>query len=134
MRRSVKVAAPLLAATAVTMLSSGCRTTEMQRCVDENNHVVDDNLCANLPPASGGPQNPNSGGYGYVPYRPLYRYYYGGWGGYTPGTLAGGGSLSPGEGHSYTTSRGLRTGTARGGFGGWFSTHSSSGHAGGGGE
>lgn len=98
----------------------------MQRCVDENNHVVDDSLCANLPADNGkdngNQQHPNMGGQGYVPYVPLYHRYYGGWGGYTVGTLVGGGAMTPAEGHSYVTSRGVRTGTVRGGFGRWFST------------
>jgi len=121
-RRSLHVTAPLLAAAAVAM-SSGCRKPEMQRCVDENNQVVDDSLCANLPPVSGNQQYPNMHGGGIVPYRPLYHYYYGGWGGYTPGTVVGGGSLTPLEGHGYISSRGIRTGTVRGGFGHGFSYH-----------
>jgi hypothetical protein len=115
MRRSTKVTAPLLAATAIAMIS-GCHKPEMQRCVDENNKVVDDSFCANLPQDNSN-QYPNMTGHGYVPYIPLYHYYYGGWGGYTPGTLAGGGSTMPAGGHSYVTSRGVRTGTVRGGFG-----------------
>jgi hypothetical protein len=112
-------------------MSSGCRKPEMQRCVDESNRVVDDSLCAGLPPVQGGnPQYPNMGGQGYVPYRPLYRYYYGGWGGYTPGTVIGGGSLTPLEGHGYVSSRGVRTGTVRGGFGHGFSSLGG-GHSGG---
>ena len=129
MRRSSKVAAPLLAATAMAMLS-GCRKPEMQRCVDENNRVVDDSFCANLP-ADNRNQQPPYGHGGFVPLVPLYRYYYGGWGAYTPGTLAGGGSTTPMNGHSYITSRGVRSGTSRGGFGRWFSSHGS-GHGGGG--
>ena len=49
MRRSPQVLAPLLASTAVALLA-GCRGPEMQRCVDENNHVVDPSFCKNLPP------------------------------------------------------------------------------------
>ena len=40
MKRSTQVAAPLVAAAAMAMLS-GCHHQEMQRCVDENNKVVD---------------------------------------------------------------------------------------------
>ncbi|MBS1800260.1 MAG: hypothetical protein JSS95_10575 [Acidobacteria bacterium] len=130
MRRSTKVAAPLLAATALAMMS-GCRKPEMQRCVDENNKVVDDSFCANLPQNNGNQQYPNMGGGGFVPYVPLYHRYYGGWGGYALGTLVGGGSTSPVEGHSYITSRGVRTGTVRGGFG---RSMSSGSHGGGAGE
>lgn len=108
---------------------SGCHKPEMQRCVDENNHVVDDSFCSSLPATNPNQQSQNPGGGGYIPYRPLYHYYYGGWGGYTPGTLVGGGAISPQEGQGYVTSRGVRTGTVRGGFGRWFSFH-----GGGGGE
>src|SRR5215469_4448368 len=107
MKRSAHVAAPLLAAAALSM-TSGCRKPEMQRCVDENNIVVDDSLCAKQPQSN--QQYPNmGGGGGYVPYHPLYHYYYGGWGGYGWGTQAGGGSTVPAEGHSYANSAGHTT-------------------------
>ncbi|WP_263368036.1 hypothetical protein [Edaphobacter bradus] len=109
MRKSRHVAAPLLAAAAIAMMS-GCHKPEMQRCVDENNRVVDDSLCANQPP---GAQNQNPNGTGYFPN--IYRYYYGGWGGYDRGTMVGGGSYAPVSGHSYADSSGH--GTVRGGFG-----------------
>jgi hypothetical protein len=128
MKRSAKVTAPLLASLALSM-TTGCRKPEMQRCVDETNKVVDDSLCANQPQA-GGPQQQRPDGHGgFIPYIPLYRYYYGGWGGYGLGTLVGGGSNSPAEGHSYINSTGVRTGTVRGGFGRSMSSgsHSSSG-------
>lgn len=124
MKRSVRVTAPLLAATAVAWMA-GCRKPEMQRCVDESNRVVDDSLCANLP--TDNQQPTNMGGHGYVPIVPLYHLYYGGWGGYALGTAVGGGSLSPAEGHGYVNSRGVRTGTTRGGFGGWFSSRGGGG-------
>jgi hypothetical protein len=130
MRRSAQVVAPLLAATAIAMMT-GCRKPEMQRCVDESNKVVDDNFCANLPQA-GGQQYQNLGGGGFVPYVPMYHYYYGGWGGYALGTLVGGGSTNPIGGRSYITSRGVRTGTVRGGFGRSMSSGGS--HGGGAGE
>ena len=50
MKRSAKVTAPLLASLALSM-TTGCRKPEMQRCVDENNKVVDDSLCASQPQA-----------------------------------------------------------------------------------
>ena len=112
-------------------MMTGCRKPEMQRCIDENNKVVDDNLCANLPQANG-QQNQTPGGIGYVPYIPLYHYYYGGWGGYALGTLVGGGSSTPVDGRSYINSRGVRTGTVRGGFGRSMSSGGS--HGGGAGE
>src|SRR5260370_40987785 len=92
MKRSPKVAAPLLAAAALAMMA-GCRKPEMQRCVDENNKVVDDSLCANQP-QQGSKQYQNLGGGGYVPYIPLYHYYYGGLGGYRLGRESCGGSYA----------------------------------------
>ena len=135
MKRSAKVTAPLLASVALAM-TTGCRKPEMQRCVDENNKVVDDSLCANLPQTNnqtnGQRQYQNMGGSGYVPYIPLYHYYYGGWGGYALGTLVGGGGTTPADGHNYVNSRGIRTGTVRGGFG--RSMSSSDSHGSGAGE
>ena len=128
MKRSTKVVAPLLAAAGLAMMS-GCRKPEMQRCVDENNQVVDDKFCADQPAAA---QNQNPNGIGYVPH--VYRYYYGGWGGYGWGTRVGGGSYLPSEGHSYVNSAGHTT-TVRGGFGSSMSRGSSSGgHGAGAGE
>lgn len=120
MRRSAQVSAPLLASVALAILS-GCRRPEMQRCVDENNKVVDDSLCQNLPNAQGN-SNGTHGGIFFFPYR---YYYYGGFGGRGLGSTVSGGSLTPMAGHSYST------GTSRGGFGRSFS----GGHgSGGGGE
>lgn len=123
MRRSRQVAAPLLAAAALAILS-GCRKPAMQRCVDEQNHVVDDKLCANQP--QGQQQRSDSHG-GFIPFFIPYHYYYGGWGGYGLGSTVGGGGLTPGFGRSYATRSGVST---RGGFGGSFSPGGS--HAGGG--
>jgi hypothetical protein len=117
MRRSQKVTAPLLATAALAMLA-GCRKPEMQRCVDENNHVVADNLCQAQP----GLQQQHVDPY-YPLFYPHYHYYYGGWGGYGLGSLVGGGGYSPLAGHSYSSS------TTRGGFGSSFHS-SSSGHGG----
>jgi hypothetical protein len=120
MKRSTQVAAPLLAAAALSLLT-GCRKPDMQRCVDEHNNVVDDSFCKNQPNQQ---QRPDGHG-GFIPFFPLYRYYYGGWGGYGLGTHADGGAFTPTPGHAYTT---------RGGFGSSFSeggSHSSiNGHAG----
>lgn len=119
MKRSTKVAAPLLAAAAMAMLS-GCRQQEMQRCVDENNKVVDPSFCQQ----TGQQQRPD--GHGGFIFMPLpYHYYYGGYGGFAPGSVAGGGAFAPTPGRSYTT-------TSRGGFGSSFS-HSSAGEGGRGG-
>ena len=127
MRRSNKVAAPLLAAAALSMLT-GCRKPEMQRCVDENNKVVDDSLCENQPNAqqqqNQQQQNQQHGG-SIVPFL-LYHYYYGGYGGFGLGSIVGGGSITPDPSRSYTTRSGV---TTRGGFGRSMSSgsHSSGG-------
>jgi len=114
MRKSAQVAAPLLAAAALAMLS-GCRQPEMQRCVDENNKVVDDSFCHQPgQPGQAQQQRPDGhGGFIFIPI-PSYHYYYGGFGGYAPGTVVGGGSVTPIPGRSYST-------TSRGGFGKSFS-------------
>jgi hypothetical protein len=110
MRRSAQVVAPLLASAAVTLLA-GCGP-EMERCVDQQNHVVDSSFCKNLPP----PQASNNPGSS-APFFP-YRYYYGGGGSYGYGSVVSGGSFAPVPGHSYS----LTSGTTRGGFGKLFSS------------
>ena len=130
MKRSSHVAAPLLA-TAALAITTGCRKPEMQRCVDENNKVVDDSLCANQPQGQA-QQRPDGHG-GFFPIFIPYHYYYGGWGGYGLGSVVGGGSYAPAPGSSYTTRSGV---TTRGGFGSSFSeggSHGSSGSSSGGG-
>jgi hypothetical protein len=137
MKRSTQVAAPLLAAAALAMIT-GCQKPEMQRCVDENNKVVDDKFCANLPTQQAVQQRPDGHG-GFIPIIFPYRYYYGGWGGFGLGSVVGGGGYSPVAGRSYANHSGV---TIRGGFGSSFSeggSHSSGsgeggGHGGGAGE
>src|SRR5258705_3834841 len=102
MKRSTQVTAPLLAATALSILT-GCRKPEMQRCVDEQNHVVDDKLCANLPDQQGIQQQRPDGHGGFLPIFIPYRYYYGGLGGYRPRRAVGRGSYAPAPRRSYTT-------------------------------
>ncbi len=84
----------------------------MQRCVDAQNRVANPALCRTT--GSGG----GSG----------YRYYYGGRGNYTPGSVASDGSTSPESGHSYSTTNG----TVRGGFGSSFGGGGEAGGEGGG--
>ena len=116
MRRSKQVVAPILASAAVALLS-GCKP-EMQRCVDENNRVMDPSYCKTLESNSTQTTVGPSGG------AHVYRYYYGGGGSYAVGSTATDGSYAPASGHSYSTT----TGTARGGFGSSFSSgHGSSG-------
>jgi hypothetical protein len=120
MKRSIQVSAPLLAATALALLT-GCRKPQMQRCVDEQNRVVPDTYCQN-------PQQTRNATGGYVP---MYRYYYGGSGGFGIGTPVTGGSYTAVSGASYATS------TSRGGFGssmGGGSSSSSGGDAAGSGS
>jgi hypothetical protein len=119
MKRSIQVAAPLLASTAMALLA-GCHQPEMQRCVDEQNHVVADSLCQT--PGVAGQQHPTGSGVGFFPV-PIYRYYYGGGGGWGLGSTATGGGYVATPGRSYATS------TSRGGFGSSFG-----GRGGGGGE
>jgi hypothetical protein len=119
MKRSLNVTAPLLASAALGLLTA-CRKPQMQRCVDEQNHVVDDKFCQNLPNSQ--TNMPSNHGTGFVPY----HFYYGGIGGYDLGSTVSGGSYIAAPGVSYTT---------RGGFGG--TSGESSGHgaaSGGGGE
>ncbi len=123
------LSAPLLATVALASLTA-CRQPEMQRCVDDLNHVVDDKLCDSQQPANNSTAHGGAGGGGF-------HYYYGGSGSRTVGSTATDGSTTPAPGHSYST------GTSRGGFG---STHTGSeggghgsggeggGHGGGGGE
>ena len=103
MKRSAKVTAPLLAAAALA-LTTGCRKPEMQRCVNQDNIVVDNDLCSARGEQRILGEKPAPAG--------RYRYYYGGTGSMEPGTLATAGSLAPVEGHTYAT-----TATRRGGFG-----------------
>lgn len=126
MKRSIRVAVPLLASAALSLMAVGCRQREAQRCVDETNRVVDQKLCQ----AGGAQPVRNASGGFYMPY----RYYYGGMGGYALGSVLSGGSTTPLAGHSYSTSS--PRGTSRGGFGSSFSGESSSGggHSASGGE
>ena len=133
MRRSAHVFAPLLASTALALV--GCHHPEPQRCVDEQNHVVDPKFCANLPPGATAAGNlSNGGGYygnhgsGFIFIPHMYRNYYGGTGGSSLGDTLSGGSYAPIAGRSYSTSAGSAggrsvssSGTSRGGFGSSFS-------------
>lgn len=121
--RSVNVSAPLLAATALALLTTGCRQPQPKRCVDDKNQVVDPSFCA-----AQNPNQPQNNGVYHPGYWP-YHYYYGGSGGYAPGTIVTGGSTAPRPGVSYST-------TTRGGFGSSFggAGEGGSGHGGSGGE
>ena len=89
---------------------TSCQRTEMQRCVGPDDMVVGEGNCDHPPPGI----------------RPgFYHWYYGGGGGYLPGTRAEGGGLTPHSGFSS-----VRGGSvSRGGFGHFFSGgHGGSGH------
>lgn len=114
-RRSLYVAAPLLAATALT-ITTGCKQKEMQRCVDETGKVVADNLCQGQVQQRV-EQRPDGHG-GFVPlFIPLYRPYFGGGGGYNIGDRVYGGGYTSVPGHSYASPS-----VSRGGFGSHFSS------------
>jgi len=100
MKRSTQVAAPLLASVALAMLA-GCKQTQMKRCVNQQNVVVDDSFCENQPG-----QQQNNNNYYHPPGIGLFRWYYGGAGTYYPGSFATGGGYAPASGFSYATSRG----------------------------
>jgi hypothetical protein len=121
-RRSAQVAAPLLAAAALALVTTGCRQPQPKRCVDDKNQVVDPSFCA---VSDQDRSNPLYHGSGWP-----YHYYYGGSGGYAPGSFVSGGSTVPSAGVSYST-------TTRGGFGSSFGGGeggSGGGHGGSGGE
>jgi hypothetical protein len=109
-KKSSSVAAPLLASAALTFLA-GCRSHEMKRCVDDHNVVVDDSHC-NAQQQPNGQQQQHPGGVGFYPVP--YRWYYGGWGGFSGGSTVGGGGFVPAAGHAYSSA------TERGGFGSTF--------------
>lgn len=125
-RRSARVAVPLLAAAAVALLT-GCRQPQPKRCIDEKNQVVDPSFCEAQGQGQGQGQSQNNNLYhpGFWPY----RYYYGGSGGFAPGSIVSGGSIVPTNGVSYST-------TTRGGFGSSFGGGEAGGegHGGSGGE
>lgn len=85
--------AALLLATAALSLQTGCRKPEMQRCVDLQNVVVDDDLCR------------STGEQRVLGHKPAasssFRYYYGGTGSTEAGTLATGGRYMPERDHTY---------------------------------
>ncbi len=122
MKRSLHVAAPLLASAALALVTAGCRQTQPKRCVDDKNQVVDPSFCEVSDKDRNNPLYRSSGW--------PYHYYYGGSGGFAPGTIVSGGSTLPVAGTSYST-------TTRGGFGSSFGGgegEGGGGHGSGGGE
>ena len=101
MRRAFQVSVLFVAVTVVVLLS-GCRKTEMRRCVDMQDMVVAEELCRVTGEQRILGQRPRPAG--------SYRYYYGGEGSHDAGTLATGGDYLPAEGHTYETIRIKRVG------------------------
>lgn len=121
MHRAAKLVTPLLAAAAVSILT-GCRPKEMQRCVDEHNNVVADNLCNGQSQQRVEQRSDGHGGF-FPFFIPMYRPYFGGYGGGI-GSSVGGGSYAPVPGHSYSAPGkgffGSSGSVTRGGFGSSF--------------
>ncbi len=119
MASSTRIATPLLAAAALSILT-GCRPKEMQRCVDETGKVVADSYCAGQPAA---PERVDDGHGGFLFIPHVYRPYYGGIGGYGLGDRVSGGSFNASPGVHYASplsgGRGFfgGHGISRGGFG-----------------
>ena len=89
-----------------------CDSTDIKRCVDKNDLVVEDDKCAGVPASGWSPGLP-------------YHWYYGGNG--FMGQKASGGYPHPASGVSYGTH-----GSSKGGFGGSAGLHGAGGHGGGG--
>jgi hypothetical protein len=86
------LAAPLLAV-AVLSFTTGCHKPEMQRCVDQQNTVVDDDLCHSNGEQRVLGRQPTASS--------SFRYYYGGTGSTAAGTQATGGSFMRRRDHTY---------------------------------
>ena len=122
---------------------SGCsrmREAEVQRCIDETGQMADEQRCREQ-------YAPHHGGY--YGYRPVYRWVYGGNGGYMPGSRVTGYSEVPtanmehvtasslaARGYSVggarvglTSSGGFAAPSSRGGFGSIGEGHAGGGHA-----
>jgi hypothetical protein len=112
MKKSRLVSLELTSAMAVILVgcdeSSQPTRREVQRCVDQNRHVVGDEYCQQQPAPPGGA--PPGG----VPY----HWYYGG-SGYYPGETASGGYETPTPGYSAMrpSEPGFEDTVVRGGFG-----------------
>jgi hypothetical protein len=115
------VAVPLtLVATFASAIACGS-SPETRQCVDGENRVVPDSLCARAEQAHPGSTGASTsvargGGIGGAVFSLPYRYYYGGARGGL-GSVVTGGGYTPHAGRGGIFS-GRRSGTARGGFGG----------------
>ena len=139
--RRTKVLTLALVGTLVGCGPNVSREAEVQRCIDSTGRMADEQNCRQLPRGSGG-------GGGYIGYRPMYRWVYGGNGGYQPGSYVSGFNESPTPGLDHVNAaslaaRGYSAGGARvgitnsGGFAapgarGGFGATGEGGHGGGG--
>lgn len=92
MKRFARIA-PILFASLALAVATGCHKPEMQRCVDQQNVVVDDDLCHATGEQRILGKKPED--------RSSFRYYYGGTGSTEPGTVATGGSFMRERDHTY---------------------------------
>jgi hypothetical protein len=92
MKRFSRIPIPLFASV-ILAFATGCRKPEMQRCVDQQNVVVDDDLCHATGEQRILGKKPED--------RSTFRYYYGGTGSTEPGTVATGGSFIRERDHTY---------------------------------
>lgn len=77
---------------------AGCNRTrdaEVQRCIDDNGLMVPDDNCR------------QEDSHPHIPYRPVYRWVYGGNGGYIPGSRVTGYSEEPTPGMEHVTASSL---------------------------
>ena len=105
MKKSASVPLTILASVAALAMSGCNRRTEVQRCLDDQQRIVDDRLCDQARPYSG--------------VYPHYHWWYGGASGGRFGdtVMGGGSSLSPGFSSVRAGEGGAHGGTSRGGFG-----------------
>lgn len=113
MKKSSQVTLGLVASMALAFTGCSRRGAERRDCVDEQNHIVGEQNCANA-------EDRRSHGYvGYLPY----RWTYGGRTGGRIGDTVFEGNPRPGMGVSAGrggSTFGSPSGTTRGGFGGFF--------------
>ncbi len=115
MKKSSNITLGLVAT--VAMMMAACDRTQVQRCVDSNNTVVDDRNC-DAPPGNT------------ATHTGFYRWYYGGRG-YRPGETAYDGDYAPRAGYSVVRGSSMGSGehgsgVSRGGFGAHGAAHGSS--------
>jgi len=117
MKKSKSVPLTILASVAALAMSGCSRKTELQRCVDQQQRIVDDRLCDQQQSLQ---QQPNRTPYYPRAYYP-YHWWYGGSSGGRFGDSIVGGAANPTRGFSSiragSSGSGAHGGTSRGGFG-----------------